>query len=464
MKKKLIIAGVVIGAIAVIYVLSRSSATLDASKQIIYEVKRSDFGQSVKATGELQAKNSKRILGPPGLQQLGIYNTTIDNLIPEGTVVKKGDFIASLNRNELANKLTEASTEIDRVMTQLEQARIDTAIDLRGLRDQIDNLEFSLREKELLVSQSQFEPEMVIRQAQLDLEKAERDLRQTKENLKLKKQQAKAKIEEISTLLRQQQNKMNRLNEAAAGFTIMAPEDGMLIYYRTWSGKITSGSQINAWDPVIAELPDLTDMITKSYVNEVDINKIRVGLDADVKVDALPDRVFAGKVISVANVGEELRSFDSKVFEVKIQIMEVDTLMRPSMTTGAEIYIDELKDVIAVPMDALDSDSLTYVYKLDKGRLVRQEVITGVSSDMKVVIAHGLEEGDEIYLNAPENKDDLPTVFIDEAIKANIQEQLQQEKEARQKRWAEKAEEAAKISDSQNSSESGSGGGIIIFN
>lgn len=462
MNKKLLIIIAVVVAAGIVYVFTKKTAILDNPEQIVYDVKRGKFDLSVKATGELEAKNSKRILGPPGLQQLGIYNTTIDKLIPEGTVVKKGDFIASLNRNELANKLTEASTEIDRVMTQLEQARIDTAIDLRGLRDQISNLEFSLKEKELLVNQSRYEPEMVIRQARLDLEKAERDLNQTKENLKLKKQQARAKIEEISTLLRQQQNKMNRLNEAAAGFTIMAPEDGMLIYYRTWNGKISSGSQINAWDPVIAELPDLSDMITKSYVNEVDINKIRVGLDADVKVDALPDRVFDGKVISVANVGEELRGFDSKVFEVSIQIMEIDTLMRPSMTTGAEIFIDDYDDVLAIPIDALETDSLSFVYKIDKNKTIKQEVITGLSSDMEVVIAHGLEEGDKIYLNAPANKDELEVEYIEDAIKEDIKQALQKEKEARQQRWAEKAEEAAAISSPENGNSS-SGGSVIII-
>ena len=445
-----------------IYWLSRSEDVTNV-EILKYTVPRGPFQLSVKATGELQAKNAKRIMGPSGLQQVGIYNATIDNLVPEGTTVKKGDYVASINRSDITNKMTEASTELDRVMTQLEQAKIDTAIDLRGLRDQINNLLFLKREKELQVQQSRFEPEMVIRQSQLDLEKTDRDLSQTRENLRLKEQQAKAKIQEINTLLRQQQNKLERLQEVASGFSIMAPEDGMVIYRRSWNGKIASGSQINAFDPVVAELPDLSDMIAKSYVNEVDINKIRVGLDAEVRIDALPDKVYAGKVIQVANVGEELRGFDSKVFEVIIQILETDSLMRPAMTTGAEIFIDDFQDVVSIPIDGMFVDSVNYVFKYKGNSLVRQEVLPGLSSDMMVIIDAGLESGDEILLGLPPDPEKMEWQYLPEEIKERIKTRQEEEKKARQAKWAQKAEEAKKIKAAENAPDE-DGGMIIIFN
>lgn len=421
-----------------IYYFSKDPVRAEGTKPLEYTVRKGPFRLSVKATGELQAKNSKKISGPTSMQQVDIYQTTIENLVAEGTVVKKGDFIASLNRTELANRMKDVSTEIDKVMTQLEQARIDTAIELRGLRDQIVNLEFSRKEKELLEQQSRYEPEMVIRQARMELERTDRDLEQTLEKLKLKEQQAKARMDEITTSLRQQQNRMQQLQDVAQEFTILAPEDGMVIYARSWNGKITSGSQINAWDPTIAELPDLSNMITKSYINEVDINKVRVGLDAMIKVDALPDRSYKGRVIQVANVGEELRGFDSKVFEVLIQIEEVDSLMRPAMTTGTEIFVDDYQDVIAIPIEGLMVDSFSYVFVGRGGGTVRQEVIPGISGDAEVVIDYGLEDGDRILLSAPQDGDKLEAVRIDPAKKEEILALQETERKKRQERYAEK--------------------------
>jgi len=464
MKKFLLAAAgiLIVGAIAYYYL--RPPALVDKAEALTYTVQEGPFVLSVKATGELQAKNSKRVMGPSGMQQIGIYSAVIDNIVPEGTVVKKGEFIASINRNDLANKMTEVSTELDRVMTQLEQARIDTAIDLRGLRDQINNLHFQKREKELQVQQSRYEPEMVIRQSQLELERTDRDLEQTRENLKLKEQQAKAKIQEINTLLRQQQNKLKQLNDVADGFTIFAPEDGMVIYTRTWNGKIAAGSQLNGWDPVVAELPDLSDMITKSYVNEVDINKIRAGLDVNIKVDALPDRNYAGKVIKVANVGEELRGFDSKVFEIIIQILEIDSLMRPSMTTGAEIFVDDYAQVLSIPIDGLFVDSLSFVYKLKGSSVIKQEVLPGTSSDMMVIIDHGLESGDVILLSIPANADKLQTEYIAPEVKDKVFADQEEQKKKRQAKWAEKAAEAKQISSpDQDEAKGGGGRGVRII-
>ena len=76
-----------------------------------------------------------------------IYNATISNMVTEGTVVKQGEYVASLDPTELETKLKEAQTEIDKIQTQLDQAKIDTAIEMRALRDDLVNLGFSMEEK-----------------------------------------------------------------------------------------------------------------------------------------------------------------------------------------------------------------------------------------------------------------------------------------------------------------------------
>ncbi|MCK7532908.1 MAG: HlyD family efflux transporter periplasmic adaptor subunit [Marinilabiliales bacterium] len=81
----------------------------------------------------------------------------------------------------------------------------------------------------------------------------------------------------------------------------------MVIYKREWNGaKRKVGSEISPWDPVVATLPDLSSMISKTYVNEIDVSKVKAGQRVRLTVDAFPEKSYTGAVISVANIGEQL--------------------------------------------------------------------------------------------------------------------------------------------------------------
>ncbi|MCI5083554.1 MAG: efflux RND transporter periplasmic adaptor subunit [Saprospiraceae bacterium] len=426
---------------------------------LLTAVKKGEFVITVTATGELKAKRSEKIRAPQGMRPAGIYETTIQNLIAEGTIVNEGDFVASLDRTELANKMSNVQTEIEKIQTQLEQAKIDTAIDLRGVRDQLINLGFTKKEKLLNVEQNKFEPESVIQQTQLDLERTERDYSQLLKNYELKKKQAIAKIQEIDALLRQNQRQLNMLSDLSDEFNIKAPKSGMVIYARNWNGKKEPGSRVSAWDPVVAELPDLSDMISQTYVNEVDISKVKEGQEVEIQVDAFPDNVYTGQVLQVANIGEQLRGYDAKVFEVIVQVNEIDSILRPAMTTSNQIVTDILDDVLFVPLEAIQNDSLTYVFKEDNGKTVRQEVITDLTNDDEIIIAFGLEEGDQIHMAQPGDPDDYPFVPLDPNIKEKIRKEQEEAEKARQA----KAEERKKKMDKTPFKNDDSGGGDFMI-
>ena len=141
--------------------------------------------------------------------------------------------------------MREIQSELDKIQTQLDQAEIDTAIELRAIRDDLVNLKFGMKEKKLQVEQSKYEPQMVIRQAEIDLEKSERDYTQLVQKAELTQTKTVAQISEIMTSLRQEQMKLQRLVDLSDKFIINAPKDGMVIYARSWEGKIGPGSQIS---------------------------------------------------------------------------------------------------------------------------------------------------------------------------------------------------------------------------
>jgi multidrug efflux pump subunit AcrA (membrane-fusion protein) len=411
-KSLFIVAGLIL-VIAAAWFILRPGNKADAD--MIVPVKKGEFEVLVSASGELEAKNSVRITGPSSLQAVQIWQVKISDLVAEGTAVKKGDYIALLDKTEIGNKLKERETELQKEESRFVQTQLDTTLTLRAARDELTNLSFGVKEKEIVLEQSRYEPPATIRQAEIDLQKAKRSYAQAQENYRIKKNQAAAKMQEVAVLVAQNKSRVDQINDIMKEFTITAPESGMVIYQREWNGrKKTVGSTIQPWDPTVATLPDLSVMLSKTYVNEVDIRKIKKDQIVRIGLDAFPEKKLSGKVVSVANVGEQMPNSDSKVFEVNIQVHESDTTLRPAMTTSNSIVANKLKDVLFAPLECLHSqgDSITYVFKKNGSSIVKQQVKIGQTNDNEAVILEGVKEGEDLYLSVPKNAESKQLVLL----------------------------------------------------
>jgi len=204
-------------------------------------------------------------------------------------------------------------------------------------------------------------------------------------------------------------------------FTIYAPKSGMVIYKRNWEGvKQGVGSSVSDWNPVVAELPNLKEMKSKTYVNEIDISKIKTGQAVRIGIDAFPDKKFTGTVTEVANIGQQLPNSNAKVFEVIIVLNESDSILRPAMTTKNEILTAEIDSVLFIPLDCVQSnDSISYVYTSG----TKQQVIIGQSNENEVIVRAGLEKDEEIYLVPPSDAEEYKLVKLD----ADMLERFRQE-------------------------------------
>jgi multidrug efflux pump subunit AcrA (membrane-fusion protein) len=370
---------------------------------IMAQPQKGPFEVAVTATGELRAKNSTKIMGPSGARRIGVYQMQIQKLVPEGTVVEKGDFVAELDKSEVMSKLQETKLNLEKVQSQYTQAKLDTSLTLTQARDELVNLEYAVEEQRLVMEQSKYESPSVKRQAEIDYEKAKRRFNQAKKSYKTQVKQAVAKMKEVETELTKAQNEMKNIQNTMQEFTVMAPEKGMVVYDRNWDGrKVTEGSTIRVWNPVVAELPDLSTMESVTYINEVDIQKIEKGQSVRIGLDANPDKKLTGKVNDVANIGEERPNSDSKVFEVVIEVAQKDTTLRPAMTTSNSIVVQSMDEALYVPLETIFSDdSLTYVYKQNGMSVVKQEVALGPMNDSDVVINAGIKPEDQLYMSIP---------------------------------------------------------------
>ena len=395
--------------IAVISFLFLRTSSNTTASELTIKPQYGTFQIDIVTTGELEAKSSVDVLGPSGLRSIRIYQINIDDIVPEGSLVKKNDYIATLDNSQLIETLKNEQNDLEESLSKYTQVKLDTALELRAARDELVNLAYAVEEKQLVLEQSTYEPPATVKQANIDLEKARRELEQARSNYQLKYDKAVAQMQEATAELADDQNRLDFLNRIMKQLRIVAPEDGMVIYARDWNGKKkTTGTQINTWQPIVATLPDLSTMVSKTYVNEVDIRKVKSGQHVKIGLDAFPEKKLEGTVINVANVGEQKPNSDSKVFEVTVEIHDTDTTLRPAMTTSNNIVAEVIEDAISVPLESLftQGDSITYVIKKNRIGYTKQQVIAGPSNDNQIVIEQGVDLDDQLLLSYPAELED----------------------------------------------------------
>ena len=457
-KSVMIIAGIIAAVVIIILILVGRAASRKGVGSLFVESKRGQFDIVVTVTGELQAENSISIRGPDFTQARGvrIQELRIQDIVPEGTEVQVGDYIATLDRTSLDNTLRDELERLVTIETNLENAALDTLTTLSNLRDGLRNNEASVEEARITLQQSQFEPPATIRQAEITLGRAERQLEQAQRTYELRVVQAATQMRNQERNLRDQIQRISDIERILSQFVIYAPSPGMVIYRRDRMGnRVRAGSSINAFDNVVATLPDMSSMLSKTYVNEIDVSKVSTGQRVEIQVDAFPERSYTGTVIYVANTGEQLPNTNAKVFEAHIKVDGSDHLLKPSMTTSNKIVTKTISEVVFIPIECVNigADSIPFVY-LRNG--TRQIVVTGESNENHVIIEQGLSENTLVYLSVPEKPESfkLAGQELIEIIREKEQAKKDEERRIRE-------EEAARLRNASAGGRGMRGGGNI---
>lgn len=426
-KRVLIIVSVLVALLLIVFISWNSKS---GEVEITCKVMKGPVEVKIHTSGQLESENSENIILPAVLssQNVRIYEIKITDLIEEGTVVDSGQYIATLDHKVIEEVLTAARLELEAAAAVIEDAKLDSNLNLSNYRDLIVNSKSDVEERKIVLAESVYESPSVIKKAEMDVNKAERKLNQDIKGLEMRQRQLGSQMERRNIDLRLKQQRVDDLLKLYDALIIKAPKPGMVIYAKDRFGiKIQVGSLLTPWSPIIATLPDMTKMISETYINEIDIAKIKVKQKVTLSIDAFPDKELKGEVISVANIGQPMPKSDSKVFEVNVRIFGSDPVLKPAMTTGNVIQTGAYVDKLYVPSEAVfETDSTKYVY-VKKKNVVRQLVDLGDENEDYVIINKGVAENDVLLLNEPEKLDDIETVGWD-----IYQEQLKKIKENKQ--------------------------------
>lgn len=439
-KKSLLIilsAGILLLVVLIVVLTQKESAP-----EITAKVMRGPFEILVYSTGQLESENSENILIPEVMndRQTRISSLTITDMVEEGTLVDSGDYVATLDHQAVEEQLKLALDDMEKALSEYEDSKIDSNLTLSNQRDLILNAQLDLEESQISVKESAYEAPSVKRKVEMDLDKAVRKLDQQKKAYQLVTQQEINKVTRKFINYKQTRERVDVVNRLKDALIIYSPRAGIISYYQyPYGGSVKTGSRVSQWSPIIATFPNMNNLVTKTFINEIDISLIKKGQKARIGIDAFPEKTLTGEVVAVANMGQLMPNSDAKVFEVRIKINGTDPNLKPAMTTSNTIQTNAVEEILYLPIESVFSnDSLSYVY-LAGGKEIRQIVEPGDKNENYVVIKQGLTEGQEVLLNEPAGTEDFKIngmeIYADILKKREVEKarKAEEEKLAKQK-------------------------------
>lgn len=374
------------------------------------ETQQVPTGKAVKGTfyidiheeGEIEAINATNIAAPFISWRYG--NLKITEIVKDGEEVKAGDTLMVFDPSEVQKGIVDAEGRLEISLADLEKMKAQNESALEELKADYEVTRISHEISKINLEAAEYESEIKKKEIKLNLDKAEISLTRAKEQIDNRIKIQKEEVRQKNLSIEQDRSRLQEAHETLKKLSVVTTSPGIAIISRNWSSgnKFQIGDQCWAGMPIIS-LPDLSTLKATVKINEVDIAKISKGLKVEIKPDAFSDSIFTGTVNSVANLAVNKDGSNKiKVFPVQIYLNSTNKNLLPGITVSCRIIIDEIKDALYVPLDAVKNEGDKYfVFKKKGSSYEKVEVETGMSNSDFIIITKGLDEGDEMALVDP---------------------------------------------------------------
>jgi len=412
-KKNTVIVVAAVLAFFVILVIMGITRSIPAIATFYAE--QGEFIIDIRTEGELQAAKSVTVPVP----QRSRGGVRIARLAEDGVMVKEGDFLVQFDTSEAENRVQDRQDDLENAEAELASTKANIESTMKQLENSYLTQQYSYEQAKLRYELMKYEAEIKKREQELEFKKAELSLQQAEEKIESQKFIDAANLSKAELRVKQAQTRLDEAHEMLDALTVTAPKGGMVVLQKifTLNGreKVKIGDTPHRGMDIIS-IPDLSIMLVKTTVNEIDISRVAVGQQAVITLDALPDPTFYGKITSVATLARSEEGSDMKVFDVDVTIDGSDERLKPGMSAQCKIITGTVPDVLYIPLEAVfEKEDTTVVYI--KGReFDRQVVRVGKKNRDYIIIEEGLSKGDRVALRDP-------TLQMEEIGVATSQEQ-----------------------------------------
>jgi len=344
------------------------------------------------------------------------YGGVLDRLTETGTI----ELVRSIDvKSKISGKIKQILVEEGEIVRANQLLAIvepdpNQALQLYGKRAAVERarIEYLEREKEWERNQSLFEKDLIARQELEKFENLYHIAHNAYKQAQLEQQILEMEMTEASPADTSDPDtsEIMQLDD----FRIVAPISGLVIASNVEQGEmVVTGISSYMVGTTVFRIGDPSEMIVKSSISEVDLGRLREGLEVLIVADSYPEDSYTGRVKSIAPVGLIKQGESIVTFEVEIEILDPDARLRQGMSCDIDIVMDRRENVLVLPVEAVHEvmrkdiegeetsevdHVLAYRWKGEDFEEVRIEL--GLQSSNRVEILSGLNDGDEVSSEA----------------------------------------------------------------
>ncbi len=335
----------------------------------------------------------------------------LQDAVAPGTRVKTGQVVAAFDSQDMQPRLDAYKAEVTGSSAVLEALRADLGTIRKSRDEQVQSAEAALEKARLDMKTIPVLSAIAAENTRLAFDEAQARYGEILKQRPFLAASQEADIRKSELDVEEAEWELKRAREDAEKMVVRAPMDGVAVMETTWRsgkfGKIRKGDQVRSGEPFM-RIVDPASIIVNARVNQVDIERIRLGAPARVHFDAFPDLALDARVDRIGAMAAGNGAWRDYVREVpiRLRIAAPSEGLTPDMSVSAEIEVEPRLSASAIaPLGALfpDRKGGVFVFLQDDSGWIRRKVSVARRDQMAAAISTGLQRGDVVALDWPPN-------------------------------------------------------------
>jgi len=381
-----------------------------ADNQVTVRTVKSAAGpltRTMRLTGQTSARvfaaiTAPRLRGPERGNAM-----ILTQLVKSGSIVKKGQLLAEIDSTATRDHIEDVKDMVKAAENDIVKRKAEQAVEWENLQQTIRVAKAELDKAKLEQKASEVRTVVDQELLKLSVEEAEAQYKQLQADLANKKISHDAELKILQVTYKRQVMHLERHASDLAKLVMHAPMDGLVVMMPIFRngefGQVELGDQVGPGQPFIRVVnPD--SMQLEANVNQAEATALRLGMRAEVTLDAFPGAKFEGKIDSIGALatGGWRQNYFIRNIPIRVSIGAHDARLIPDLSGAADITLETKPDVVRIPLEAVFTQSgKPTVLVRENGRFVRRPVELGIESNTHVEVVSGLKAGEEVAIEKP---------------------------------------------------------------
>lgn len=390
--------------------LSTSRSSSSSKSNISTPVKAAATAMGTSGLGTTSASLPGGSSGPPGgsSRRRGDFHLVLQKLAPPGSKVIKGDVIAEFDRQYMLTRLDDYQASVAQHEANIKKNKADIEVSRKAFEESVKVAQGDLEKAQLDVRATPVLSAIQGESLKLSLEEAQAAHRARLAETKYIKASEEADLRYAGLDLREAKVELRRARTNVDKLLVKAPISGMTIMMNTFRngelGQVREGDVL--WrGQSFMQVVDIRSMVVNAKVNQVDVQKLRIGMKARARFDAFPELKLPARIYSIGTVAKAARFRREYVTEVPVtlKLERTDPRIIPDLSVRVEVILERQPEATVAPLGAVfrDADGNPRVYVREPSGWRIRPVKLGMHNYLAVAVRSGLRPGEEVALDLP---------------------------------------------------------------